>query len=119
MALHQILALIATLSVVAKGQATGSDHIIAGADAAAPSGYFPTFYYVYEIPLAILFIILCLLARPSAREVLPEGFSQFRHSYLLVWSICVAADWLQGPYVYALYDAYGYNKQEIAALFVA
>lgn len=31
----------------------------------------------------------------------------------------IAADWLQGPYVYALYAQYGFGKQEIAQLFVA
>lgn len=30
-----------------------------------------------------------------------------------------AADWLQGPYVYALYDAYGFEKEQIAHLFIA
>eukprot|EP00747_Dinoflagellata_sp_TGD_P066043 gnl/TRDRNA2_/TRDRNA2_154626_c1_seq1.p1 gnl/TRDRNA2_/TRDRNA2_154626_c1~~gnl/TRDRNA2_/TRDRNA2_154626_c1_seq1.p1 ORF type:complete len:459 (+),score=86.40 gnl/TRDRNA2_/TRDRNA2_154626_c1_seq1:191-1378(+) len=29
------------------------------------------------------------------------------------------ADWLQGPYVYALYASYGFSGQEIAELFVA
>jgi len=31
----------------------------------------------------------------------------------------VAADWLQGPYVYALYESYGYTRQENSLLFVA
>eukprot|EP00550_Attheya_septentrionalis_P006118 CAMPEP_0198300014 /NCGR_PEP_ID=MMETSP1449-20131203/46550_1 /TAXON_ID=420275 /ORGANISM="Attheya septentrionalis, Strain CCMP2084" /LENGTH=50 /DNA_ID=CAMNT_0044001713 /DNA_START=105 /DNA_END=254 /DNA_ORIENTATION=+ len=29
------------------------------------------------------------------------------------------ADWLQGPYKYALYSAYGYTQSDIATLFVA
>ena len=29
------------------------------------------------------------------------------------------ADWLQGPYVYALYQSYGFEPNEIAQLFVA
>ncbi len=29
------------------------------------------------------------------------------------------ADWLQGPYVYALYDSYGFEKEQIAHLFIA
>ena len=28
------------------------------------------------------------------------------------------ADWLQGPYVYALYSSYGFDKSDIAVLFV-
>eukprot|EP00472_Partenskyella_glossopodia_P007360 CAMPEP_0197531040 /NCGR_PEP_ID=MMETSP1318-20131121/33881_1 /TAXON_ID=552666 /ORGANISM="Partenskyella glossopodia, Strain RCC365" /LENGTH=435 /DNA_ID=CAMNT_0043087109 /DNA_START=81 /DNA_END=1384 /DNA_ORIENTATION=+ len=29
-----------------------------------------------------------------------------------------AADWLQGPYLYALYDSYGHSKQSIGHLFI-
>lgn len=30
-----------------------------------------------------------------------------------------AGDWLQGPYVYALYEAYGMSKHQIELLFIA
>ncbi len=30
-----------------------------------------------------------------------------------------AADWLQGPYVYALYRYYGFTQAEIGRLFIA
>lgn len=30
----------------------------------------------------------------------------------------LAADWMQGPYVYALYESYGFQKGEIAILFI-
>lgn len=39
--------------------------------------------------------------------------------YLIVYLLATTSDWLQGPYVYALYDAYGYSQHEIAVLFVA
>mmetsp|Transcript_16100 Transcript_16100/g.21078 ORF Transcript_16100/g.21078 Transcript_16100/m.21078 type:complete len:526 (-) Transcript_16100:670-2247(-) len=39
--------------------------------------------------------------------------------YLIGLVMFQAGDWLQGPYMYALYDAYGYSHEEIAALFVA
>ncbi len=39
--------------------------------------------------------------------------------YLAVYLLSVLSDWLQGPYVYALYDQYGYSQHEIAVLFVA
>ena len=45
--------------------------------------------------------------------------SQLLRKYLVVYLLAAAADWLQGPYVYALYDAYGYSQHEIAVLFVA
>jgi MFS family permease len=39
--------------------------------------------------------------------------------YLAVYLLAVLSDWLQGPYVYALYDAYGFSQHDIAILFVA
>jgi hypothetical protein len=39
--------------------------------------------------------------------------------YLLVYLLATLSDWLQGPYVYALYADYGYTQHEIAVLFVA
>eukprot|EP00401_Gymnodinium_catenatum_P016414 CAMPEP_0117535728 /NCGR_PEP_ID=MMETSP0784-20121206/41084_1 /TAXON_ID=39447 /ORGANISM="" /LENGTH=515 /DNA_ID=CAMNT_0005332263 /DNA_START=102 /DNA_END=1649 /DNA_ORIENTATION=- len=38
--------------------------------------------------------------------------------YLIVWTLAVAADWVQGPYAYALYASYGFTTAEIARLFV-
>ena len=39
--------------------------------------------------------------------------------YLAVYLLATLSDWLQGPYVYALYSEYGYSQHEIAVLFVA
>lgn len=39
--------------------------------------------------------------------------------YLAVYLLAALSDWLQGPYVYALYDEYGYSQHDIAVLFVA
>jgi predicted MFS family arabinose efflux permease len=55
-------------------------------------------------------------------EISPE--MKARHNkllkkYLFVYLFAVLSDWLQGPYVYALYMEYGFKKQEIAQLFVA
>lgn len=47
-----------------------------------------------------------------------KSHAQFVWLYLTVYLICTAADWLQGPYVYALYESYGYTKDENAILFV-
>lgn len=35
------------------------------------------------------------------------------------WGSCAAGDWLQGPYVYALYQHYGYQVHDIGRLFIA
>mmetsp|Transcript_3953 Transcript_3953/g.7566 ORF Transcript_3953/g.7566 Transcript_3953/m.7566 type:complete len:503 (+) Transcript_3953:176-1684(+) len=45
--------------------------------------------------------------------------SQLLRKYLAVYLLAALSDWLQGPYVYALYDAYGYSQHDIAVLFVA
>jgi len=39
--------------------------------------------------------------------------------YLVAYLLAAAADWLQGPYVYALYEQYGFSKAQIGFLFVA
>jgi hypothetical protein len=76
----------------------------------------------------------------------PAAFTAFRNNYLVVYSLMMGAsrrraaasdppacadallcffrtpaagDWLQGPYVYALYAAYGFSKADIGKLFIA
>ena len=39
--------------------------------------------------------------------------------YLFIYLLATLSDWLQGPYVYALYMDYGFEQHEIAQLFVA
>ena len=68
-------------------------------------------------------------------EATPE-FQAFQRSYLIVYvvgeggfsfsvfsslicSVVMLSDWLQGPYVYALYHEYGFSAAQIAQLFVA
>eukprot|EP00698_Gefionella_okellyi_P016385 TRINITY_DN4688_c0_g1_i4.p1 TRINITY_DN4688_c0_g1~~TRINITY_DN4688_c0_g1_i4.p1 ORF type:complete len:428 (-),score=75.01 TRINITY_DN4688_c0_g1_i4:31-1314(-) len=46
-------------------------------------------------------------------------FGTSRTRYLIIYLLVMGADWLQGPYVYALYAEYGFNQAEIAQLFVA
>uniref|UniRef100_A0A7S2BU15 Molybdate-anion transporter n=1 Tax=Haptolina brevifila TaxID=156173 RepID=A0A7S2BU15_9EUKA len=49
----------------------------------------------------------------------PECNSQNLQSiYLPVYLLSVCADWLQGPYVYALYASLGYGRTSINVLFV-
>ena len=50
---------------------------------------------------------------------MPQNFMAFRNSYLFVYSLMMAGDWLQGPYVYALYQHYGYSTGDIGKLFIA
>lgn len=71
---------------------------------------------------------IILVSRESDQEedssnILLEGeraeVYRLQKIYLTVYGFMVAGDWLQGPYIYALYDAYGYSRQSIAVLFVA
>ncbi|EER01772.1 conserved hypothetical protein, partial [Perkinsus marinus ATCC 50983] len=50
-----------------------------------------------------------------------SGIGEFRHFqfvYLGVYVLAVFADWLQGPFVYALYRSYGYSIEDIGSLFI-
>jgi len=38
--------------------------------------------------------------------------------WLAVYFVVMFSDWLQGPYVYALYSSYGFSKKDIAILFI-
>lgn len=55
----------------------------------------------------------------SAAPARPAAFQSFQLNYLCVYLLAIAADWLQGPYVYALYTEYGFDKQAIGQLFIA
>ena len=80
---------------------------------------------VYGVLLGISTVVTVLLtyfarraSAGSTNETSPS-FRKFRNTYLIVFWIAMAGDWLQGPYVYALYSSYGLSQADIAALFVA
>jgi MFS family permease len=82
-------------------------------------------YYYYVGWFVALLIILVLFNQftPSTSSTAPSKitspeFKRFQTTYLLVYLIMMAADWLQGPYVYALYSHYGFSIGEIALLFI-
>jgi hypothetical protein len=77
--------------------------------------------WFYPASCATAFIICFIFGiatRPKSDGSTPEGFQSFQWKYLFAWAVCVCADWLQGPYVYALYESYGYTRAENARLFV-
>jgi hypothetical protein len=55
---------------------------------------------------------------PSTHSSRDSDFAAFQRNYLTVFLIMMAADWFQGPYMYALYDYYGYNIEQIGTLFL-
>jgi predicted MFS family arabinose efflux permease len=56
---------------------------------------------------------------PAVNEEQRQAWQRLVRKYLLVYLLATLSDWLQGPYVYALYSDYGYSQHDIAVLFVA
>jgi hypothetical protein len=48
-----------------------------------------------------------------------QDFRMFQITYLSVFFLMAIGDWLQGPYVYALYADYGYSIGDIGILFIS
>ncbi|XP_070193238.1 molybdate-anion transporter-like isoform X2 [Littorina saxatilis] len=69
--------------------------------------------------LAGVCAVIYFVTRAALPAVTAPGFAQFQRSYLLVYMLAMAGDWLQGPHVYALYDSYGMSAHQIEVLFVA
>ncbi|KAK8559491.1 hypothetical protein V6N13_026912 [Hibiscus sabdariffa] len=77
------------------------------------------FYMMVFGALASLVAALELTQSSKDRISTSSAFHSFKNSYLLVYSLMMAGDWLQGPYVYYLYSHYGFGKGEIGHLFIA
>ena len=56
-------------------------------------------------------------APAGAATATPEA-KRFKTAYLGAYILAMLADWLQGPYVYALYAAYGFTKADNGLLFI-
>ncbi|CAA0824707.1 Major facilitator superfamily protein [Striga hermonthica] len=77
------------------------------------------FYYMVFGALAAVVAALELSKSNKDRINTSTAFNSFKNNYLLVYSLMMAGDWLQGPYVYYLYSTYGFGKGEIGQLFIA
>jgi len=69
------------------------------------------------INLAICFS-LGYTTRSKVDGALPGGFVGHLTRYLVAWTLCIAGEWFGGPGVYALYSSYGFERPQIAQLFV-
>ena len=56
---------------------------------------------------------------PLVTEEVIKVHNSLLRKYLFVYLLATLSDWLQGPFVYALYMDYGFKQHEIAQLFVA
>lgn len=83
--------------------------------------------YQFFITAFVILSIICVCIEWIARQApaggahkeTTPGFGGFQVKYLAIYLINMAADWLQGPYIYALYESYGFEKGDIALLFIA
>lgn len=78
-----------------------------------------TFYYVVWGALVLPMTLLIYTQGVAAISDSSQSFKSFRNNYLIVYSLQMLGDWLQGPYVYALYEHYGYSPAQIGQLFIA
>ncbi|KAH7513672.1 uncharacterized protein LOC107430089 [Ziziphus jujuba] len=76
-------------------------------------------YFLIFGALSVVVAALELSKTSKDRINTTSAFNAFKNNYLLVYSLMMAGDWLQGPYVYYLYSTYGYSKGEIGQLFIA
>ncbi|VAH17152.1 hypothetical protein VPH35_008450 [Triticum aestivum] len=77
------------------------------------------FYYLVFGGLAAVVAALELGKSGKDRVATPTAFNSFKNNYVLVYSLMMSGDWLQGPYVYYLYSQYGFDKGDIGRLFIA
>jgi predicted MFS family arabinose efflux permease len=77
------------------------------------------FFIVCTLGTAVLTWIVKKSESESGAVVKTDTFKAFQKNYLLVYYLAMMGDWLQGPYVYALYSSYGFSQHDIAVLFVA
>jgi len=80
--------------------------------------------YAILAALAIMTVLLFWMTSENGMPMVggtddgPSPLKSFRKQYLMVWCFAIASDWLQGPYVYALYASYGFTNEQNAVLFV-
>ncbi|KAM0926523.1 hypothetical protein ACQ4PT_003566 [Festuca glaucescens] len=77
------------------------------------------FYYLVFGALSAVVAGLELGKSGKDRVATPTAFNAFKNNYVLVYSLMMSGDWLQGPYVYYLYSQYGFDKGDIGRLFIA
>ncbi|CAM0870917.1 unnamed protein product [Alopecurus aequalis] len=77
------------------------------------------FYYLVFGALAAVVAGLELGKSGKDRVATTTAFNAFKNNYVLVYSLMMSGDWLQGPYVYYLYQQYGFDKGDIGRLFIA
>ncbi|GBG87190.1 hypothetical protein CBR_g44925 [Chara braunii] len=76
----------------------------------------------FLILFVILFVVCATMEFSKGakdRIQASSSFNAFKNNYLAVYCLMMAGDWLQGPYVYRLYEYYKFSVKEIGRLFIA
>lgn len=68
--------------------------------------------------VALVFHIFAMKTKSQMSSANNPHFKRFQYSFFLVYFMALFSDWLQGPYVYKLYEHYGYASNQIALLYV-
>ena len=97
------------------------------ASAAAAGGHQPPWTTLFLLAAATTAFLVVKTRKIGSGVVGADGkssssspeFLRFQRTYLIVYYMMLGGDWLQGPYVYALYSSYGFAQHDIAVLFVA
>ena len=77
-------------------------------------------YFLLLLLAGAIAAALVLRKNQSSKSVtVTTEFQKFQRGFIIVYGLAVFGDWLQGPYVYALYKEYGYSESDIGVLFVA
>jgi len=74
--------------------------------------------YAIAFGVAVLIAIATACWQKSVTKVWPVKATVFQQHYLVVYTVAYFADWLKGPYIYALYDSYGLTEDQIVLLFI-
>lgn len=82
------------------------------------------FYWIVFGVLAAAIAVL-LATQASEGSIVPAiganvaAYKKHMQGYVVIYSLMMLGDWLQGPYVYALYEHYGFTVKDIGRLFIA
>ena len=76
--------------------------------------------FVTLFAIAVLALVGISFFKPQdVKLVTTPQFKAFQRSFLVIFLIMMAADWMQGPYVYRLYAYYGFTIAQNGQLFIA
>jgi len=77
-------------------------------------------YYIFWFALlaGLVYYVRKKAKSVQDKTVVTEDFKRFQRSYVVIFLILTAADWMQGPYLYALYSSYGHSAKSIGRLFI-